>query len=163
VDQRAPQASSKQVLFRIDSPIDPSADGGAVVDSTGSVIGIATIPPQASAHDGFAIPMTLARSIAWDLITSGSAPYPSLGFDGARTEGTRDRDAGVRVLSVNTGPAKTAGLQKDDIIVAADGTATTSMAALIVHARERGAGNSVALQVLRNEKPISLTLTLSSG
>jgi S1-C subfamily serine protease len=164
VDQRAPQANAKQVLFRIDSPIDASADGGAIVDSTGSVIGIATIPPQASARDGFAIPMTLARSIAWDLITSGTAPYPALGFDGARTEGVRDRDAGVRVLSVSaTGPAALAGLHKDDIIIAADGTATSSMAALIVHARERGAGNPLALEVLRNEQPIAITLTLSSG
>jgi S1-C subfamily serine protease len=164
VDQRAPQANAKQVLFRIDSPIDASADGGAIVDSTGSVIGIATIPPHASARDGFAIPMTLARSIAWDLITSGTAPYPALGFDGARTEGVRDRDAGVRVLSVSaTGPAALAGLHKDDIIIAADGTATSSMAALIVHARERGAGNPLALEVLRKEQPIAITLTLSSG
>ena len=164
VDQRAPQSSSKQVLFRIDSPIDASADGGAVVDSTGAVIGIATIPPQASARDGFAIPMTLARSIAWDLITSGTTSYPSLGFEGARTEGVRDRDGGVRVLSVSAaGPAAIAGLHKDDIIIAADGTEVSSMAALIVHARERGAGNPMALDVLRNEQPIAINLTLSAG
>lgn len=164
VDQRAPLSSSNQVLFRIDSPIDPSADGGAVVDSTGAVIGIATIPPQASSRDGFVIPMSLARSVAWDLITSRTASYPSLGFEGARTEGVRDRDAGVRVLSVSSaGPAALAGLHKDDIVVAADGSPMTSMAALIVHARERGAGNSVALEVLRNEQPISIKLTLSSG
>ena len=161
VDQHAPLASPQQKLFRIDSPIDPSADGGAVVDSTGAVIGIATIPPQASARDGFAIPMGLARSIASDLISSGTASYPSLGFDGARTEGSRDRDAGVRVLSVSAaGPAAIAGLQKDDIVIAADGTSVTSMAALIVHARERGAGNSVALDVLRNEKSKTITLAL---
>jgi S1-C subfamily serine protease len=164
VDQRAPLASSKQALFRIDAPIDPSADGGAVVDSTGAVVGIATIPPQASARDGFAIPMSLARSIAWDLINSGTTSYPSLGFDGARTEGVRDRDAGVRVLSVSaSGPAAMAGLQKDDIVIAADGTPVTSMAALIMHARERGAGNPVALDVLRKEKQIAITLTLSSN
>ena len=92
------------------------------------------------------------------------APIRRSGFDGARTEGVRDRDAGVRVLSVNTtGPAAIAGLQKDDIVIAADGTSMTSMAALIVHARERGAGNPIALDVLRNEKQISITLTLSSG
>ena len=152
------------MLFRIDTPIVPSADGGAVVDSTGAVIGIATIPPQATARDGFAIPMSLARSIAWDLISSGTASYPSLGFDGARTEGVRDRDAGVRVLSVSaTGPAAIAGLHKDDIITAADGTPMTSMAALVVHARERKAGNIVALDVLRNEQPIAIKLTLSDG
>ena len=103
VDQRAPQGTTKQVLFRIDSSIDPSADGGAVVDSTGAVVGIATIPPQASARDGFAIPMTLARSIAGDLIKSGTTSYPSLGFEGARTPGVRDHDTGVRVLSVSCG------------------------------------------------------------
>lgn len=165
VDQRAPLASPKQALFRIDTPIDPSADGGAIVDSTGAVIGIATIPPHASARDGFAIPMSLARSIAWDLITSQThtATYPSLGFEGARTEGVRDRDAGVRVLSNPAGPAAIAGLQKDDIVIAADGTPMTSMAALIMHARERGAGNPVVLDVLRKEKEISITLTLSSN
>ena len=164
VDQRAAPASTTQVLFRIDTPIVPSADGGAVVDSTGAVVGIATVPPQATARDGFAIPMGLARSIASDLITSGTASYPSLGFEGARTEGFRDRDAGVRVLSVSAaGPAAIAGLQKDDIVIAADGTPVTSMAALIVHARERGTGNPVALDVLRNEKQKAITLTLSNG
>ncbi|MEO8693853.1 MAG: S1C family serine protease [Acidimicrobiales bacterium] len=162
VDQRAPLSSSRQALFRVDASIDPSADGGAVVDATGAVVGIATIPPQASARDGFAIPMSLARSIAWDLINSGTTTYPSLGFDGARTEGVRDRDAGVRVLNT-TGPATIAGLQKDDIVTAADGTPMTSMAALIMHARERGAGNPVVLDVLRKEKQISITLTLSSN
>jgi hypothetical protein len=34
------------------------------------------------------------------------------------------------------------------------------MAGLIVHARERGPGNPIALEVLRNERPISITLTL---
>jgi S1-C subfamily serine protease len=62
VDRRAPFAPSKQVLFRIDTPIDAVTDGGAIVDSTGAVIGIATIPPQASSRDGFAISMSLARS-----------------------------------------------------------------------------------------------------
>ena len=163
VDQRAPLASPNQVLFRIDTPIVVSADGGAIVDSTGAVIGIATIPPQASARDGFAIPMSLARSIAWDLIASKPASYPSLGFDGARTEGVRDRDAGVRVLSNTSGPAAIAGLRKDDIIIAADGTPMTSMTALVMHARERGGGDPIALDVLRNEKQISIKLTLSTG
>jgi len=163
VDQKAPQASWKQVLFRIETPIDASTDGGAIVDSTGAVIGIATIPPQAMSRDGFAIPMSLARAVAWDLITTGTASYPTLGFDGARTEGVRDRDGGVRVLSNPSGPAAAAGLRKDDIVVAADGKAMTSMTALVVHARERGAGTTVALDVLRNEQPVSLTLTLAAG
>ena len=164
VDQRAPFASSKQVLFRLDAHIDSSADGGAIVDSTGSVIGIATIPPQGSTRDGFAIPMSLARSIAWDLVNGKAIEYPSLGFDGARTEGVRDRDGGIRVLSVSSsGPATIAGLRKDDIIVTADGKQMTSMTALIVHARERGAGNTVALDVLRNEEPVVLTLTLGAS
>lgn len=162
VDQRAPQASARQLLFRIGSPIETSADGGAVVDSTGAVIGIATIPPQASSSDGFAIPMTLARSIAWELISTGRSTYPALGFDGARTSGSRDQ-TGVRVLSVNSsGPAATAGLRKDDIIVMADSASVSSMTALVVHARERGAGNQIAVDVLRNEKPMTLTLTLSA-
>ena len=163
VDQRAPQASATQTLFRIDSPIEATADGGAVVDSTGAVIGIATIPPQASSRDGFVIPMTLAKSVAWDLITVGSSTYPQLGFDGARTDGMRDQP-GVRVLSVNqTGLAAAAGLRKDDIVIAADGASLSSMTALIVHARERGTGNQMSLDILRNEKPMTISIALSTG
>ena len=73
----------------------------------------------------------------------------------------RDRDPGVRVLSLSVpGPATAAGLRKDDIITSADGTAVSSMAGLIVHARERDPGNPIVLEVLRNERPISITLTL---
>ena len=158
VDQRAPQASATQTLFRIDSPIEASADGGAVVDSTGAVVGIATIPPQAASRDGYAIPMTLARSIAWELITNGTSTYPVLGFDGARADGARDQ-TGVRVLSVHaSGPAVSAGLRKDDIVVAADGSSVSSMTALIVHVRDRGAGNQIALEILRNEKSMTINL-----
>jgi putative serine protease PepD len=163
VDQRTESANVAQVLFRIDSPIEATADGGAVVDSTGAVVGIATIPPQATADDGFAIPITLARSIAWELITTGKSSYPSFGFDGARTDGVRDQ-MGVRVRSVDAnGPAAGAGLRKDDIIVAADGSSISSMTALIVHVRERGVGNQIALDVLRNERPMSLSLALSAS
>ena len=163
VDQRAPQASATQTLFRIDSPIEASADGGAVVDNSGAVVGIATIPPQATSRDGFVIPMTLAKAVAWDLITSGTSTYPVLGFDGARTDGVRDQ-AGVRVLSVNgAGPAAAAGLRKDDIVLAADGSSVSSMTSLIVHALERGNGNQVTLDILRNEKPMTISLALSTG
>jgi S1-C subfamily serine protease len=162
VDERAPSASAAQVLFRIDSPIEPMADGGAIVDSTGAVVGIATIPPQATGRDGFAIPMTLARSVAWELITTGKSWYPSLGFDGARTDGARDQ-MGVRVRAVDaSGPAAGAGLRKDDIIIAADGSSVSSMTALIVHIRERGAGHPIALDVLRNERPLTISLALST-
>jgi S1-C subfamily serine protease len=162
VDERAPSASAAQVLFRIDSPIEPIADGGAIVDSTGAVVGIATIPPQATGRDGFAIPMTLARSVAWELITTGKSWYPSLGFDGARTDGARDQ-MGVRVRAVDaSGPAAGAGLRKDDIIIAADGSSVSSMTALIVHIRERGAGHPIALDVLRNERPLTISLALST-
>ena len=163
VDQRAPEASSPQTLFRIDSPIEATADGGAVVDSSGAVIGIATIPPHASSRDGFAIPMTLARSIAWELITNKTSTYPVLGFDGARADGARDQ-TGVRVLWVqSSGPAAAAGLRKDDIIVAADGSSVSSMTALIVHARDRGTGNQISLDVLRNEKSMTVNLALPTG
>ena len=150
------------MLFRIDASIDPSADGGAVVDSTGAVIGIATVPPQASARDGFAIPMTLARSIAWDLITSGTTVYPSLGFDGARTEGVRDRDAGVRVLNT-AGASILAGLHKDDIIVAADGQPMTSMTALVLRARERGAGTTSSRCPAQRATADAVKLTLTAS
>jgi len=157
------QAPSTQLLFRIDTPIDASTDGGAIVDSTGAVIGIATIPPQASSRDGFAIPMSLARAVAWDLIKTGTTSYPALGFNGARTEGVRDRDGGVRVLSSPSGPAAVAGLHKDDIVVAADGKAMTSMTALVLYAHDRGVGTTISLDVLRNEKQIALTLALTGG
>ncbi len=163
VDQRAPQASPTQMLFRIGSPIEATADGGAVVDNMGAVIGIATIPPQASGRDGFAIPMTLARSIAWELISTGKSTYPALGFDGARTTGERD-ETGVRVSSVSApGPASVAGLRKDDIIVRADGSSVSSMTAIVVHARERGGGNQIALDILRNEKPLTISLALPAS
>jgi S1-C subfamily serine protease len=37
------------------------------------------------------------------------------------------------------------------------------MTALVVYARERGAGTTVALDVLRNEQPLTVTLTLGDG
>ena len=74
---------------------------------------------------------------------------------------TDEKTGGILVISVNSlGPAKKAGIQVDDIIIAADGTDITGMSldeAISDHIKGP-AGTSVALTILRDGEEIEMTV-----
>ncbi len=73
-------------FIQTDAPINPGNSGGALVDSGGALVGINTAifsrnPEGASVGIGFAIPVSLARSVMEQIIRSGSVTRGFLGVE----------------------------------------------------------------------------------
>lgn len=164
---RSPQGDWLFDLVQTDAPISPGSSGGALLDSRGSVIGITTViaVSEVGAEGlGFAIPIEIARSVATDLLNHGSARHGRLGIEGASApmdmlpEGWL---SGVEVHNVEPGgPAETAGLARDDLIVGLDDTPVKSMADLVVKARLLDPGESVTIHLLRDGRLLELKLVV---
>jgi putative serine protease PepD len=153
--------------------INPGNSGGALVNASGQLIGInsaiASLGSSGSSTQsgnigiGFAIPVNEARSIAEQLISSGTATHPYLGVsskDGLVADGSAKRAAAVLTTVVAGTPADKAGLQAGDAIIAVDGNSIDGSLSLVAQVRERNVGDKVTLTVLRAGQTRTLTSTL---
>ncbi len=143
-------------MIRTDGAMASGCSGGAVVDRTGSVIGIAVSNlTTIEGPIGYATPIDVAKAVADELIGSGRIARSWLGIDGETV------DAGAVVRKVREGsPAEAAGLAADDVIVAIDGAAIASMADVVVHLRRQRPGDVIGLRVLRAGQPVDAVATL---
>ncbi|MFQ6171661.1 S1C family serine protease [Oryzobacter sp. R7] len=151
--------------------INPGNSGGALVNAGGQLVGInSSIASLGSSSGqsgnigiGFAIPVNEATSIAKQLIESGTATHAYLGVtpqDGSASDGSGSV-AGAEVTAIGDGtPAARAGLRVGDVITKVDGERVESALSLVGHVRERSAGSTVTLTVLRDGRSIELTATL---
>ena len=158
--------------IQIDAAINPGNSGGPLFDAQGRVIGItssiATLSQTSSQSGsiglGFAIPVNLAKNIASQLISTGSAKHAFLGVslqDGTATADGVTRQ-GALIQQVSSGsPASNAGLQVNDVIVAIDGKAVAGAESLTGYVRAMSAGQQATLTVVRGGKALDVTVTLA--
>jgi putative serine protease PepD len=157
--------------LQTDAAINPGNSGGPLVDATGAVIGvnsaIATLGSSAQTGSiglGFAIPINQTRKTADQLIKSGKATYPFLGV-------SLDMNySGVGALVANSGtsilpggPAAKAGIRAGDLIVKFENRAIDSPEQLIVAIRAMNVGDKVTLTYIRDNKEVTVTVTLVAG
>ncbi|GGL34076.1 trypsin-like peptidase domain-containing protein [Phycicoccus endophyticus] len=154
--------------------INPGNSGGALVNASGQLVGInssiaslgSSSSQSGSIGIGFAIPVTEVRSIAEQLIDTGTAQHAYLGVypqDGTASDGSATR-AGAEIAQVESGtPAEKAGLQKGDVIIALDGDPVDSAESLVGYVREQSVGSTVTLTVLRDGESIEVKATLAAA
>jgi serine protease Do len=158
-------------LIQTDAPISPGSSGGALANRDGEVIGInvAYLPPESGAESiGFAIPSDTATSVADQLIETGKVSSPYLGVSLAdltpeiAKEYGLDVDSGAVVLEVGPGtPADEAGLRAEDIIVGLDDTPIESSGDLLGALRDYHPGDTVQLQIVRDDNKQTFDVTLA--
>ncbi len=132
LEDRDPAASyAIEDFIQTDAVINPGNSGGPLVNLRGEVIGVNTaIASETGFYEGygFAIPINLARRVMRDLIRYGAVHRPVLGV---RIRDITPEDAEVYHLPTIAGvlvqdftgddsPARSAGLQRHDVIVAVD-------------------------------------------
>ncbi len=156
-------------LIQTDAAINPGNSGGALVNSQGKVIGINTVKIGATEVEGigFAIPSDDALPIIKELIENKKIVRPYIGLSGINVdEITAKRNnivVGIYVAQVyNNTPAKLAGIQKGDVIVAIDGTNVNTMEELNEIKNAKKIGDTVTLKINRAGKEIEVKVTLSS-
>jgi putative serine protease PepD len=157
-----------QGLIGTDRSLPPSADGGALINASGKVVGICLWADDMASDPwvGYAVPIDLAQRVGADLVQYGYARYAQLGVRGGDLSPDEAASLGVtggaRVMQVMPStPAANAGLQSSDVITELDGQPVTSMSALIVGLRDRQPGTTVQLSVLRNGMTRTLTVRLA--
>jgi S1-C subfamily serine protease len=152
-------------MIETDAKVAPEAVGGALVDGSGVVIGVTTTPAGEKGL-GFATPIDVAKSVAMDIIATGSAHHVWLGVKAtdldATTAKTLGVDGGAKLAAViGDSPAALAGLLVDDVITAIDGAPVSSMTALVLALRSHDPGDLVEIGYLRAGEPSTCTVTLT--
>jgi serine protease Do len=159
-------------FIQTDAPINPGNSGGPLVDLFGRVVGVNTAiesPTGFFSGAGFAIPIDLARKVAGDLIRFGEVHRPRLGVS-LQDVTAADADVyrlprveGAEVVSVALDmPARAAGIEIGDIILAVNGATVRSVTELQSRIALLHPGDRVTLQLHRYGDRLSRTVQLSS-
>jgi S1-C subfamily serine protease len=153
--------------IQTDAAINPGNSGGPLVDSTGAVVGINTairsigMGEGGSIGLGFAIPIDDARGIAEELIRTGTVTHAELGVNARSvSDGTTD---GAQVQNVQQGgAAEAAGILEGDVITRLAGRPIAGADELVVAFREHNPGDTVEVQLIREGRPLTVSVVLGS-
>ncbi|PWJ55213.1 putative serine protease PepD [Quadrisphaera granulorum] len=173
--QQQPDTNVVTNALQTDAAINPGNSGGPLVDASGQVIGVNSSIASTSDGSGqagsiglgFAIPGNEVSRVAKELIENGKAEHARLGIELAEQGGTATangitRQAAVVGNVVSGSAAASAGLKQGDAIVAVDKTPVTSAESLIAQIRSRAPGDTVTLQVVRNNQQQDITVQLGT-
>jgi serine protease Do len=160
-------ASGYYNFIQTDASINPGNSGGPLIDMTGHVVGMNTAIRQQANSIGFAIPINMIKELLPQLRSKGRVERSAIGVHVAsvRPEDVERlglmRQAGALVRHVVPGgPAATAGLRPDDVIVAFDGIDVVGPEKLRWQASLAGIGRTVKVRVARGQKYKDFEVTL---
>ena len=149
--------------IQTDAAINPGNSGGPLVNIRGEVIGINSAIASSTgfyAGYGFAIPVTLAKQVMDDLIAFGKVRRSVIGVAINDATAADAKAAGLSEVTgvlveaysfdpVEQSPAKVAGIEPGDVIVAADGKPTDRVSTLQRIVRTHKPGETVPFEVMR--------------
>ena len=162
-----------QNFIQTDASINPGNSGGALVNLNGELIGIntASFNPRGSMAGNiglsFAIPTSLARTVMGQLVATGAVRRGTLGLESqdidarlAQGLGLADTRGAVVTRVFADSAADTAGLKPGDVIVSANGQRIDNRDALRNFEGLQTVGGRVALDILRDGKPLQRSAAL---
>ena len=158
-------------FIQTDAAINRGNSGGALVNLSGQLVGINSwIATQngGSAGLGFAIPTNLAEPIMVSLLEDGHVARGWLGISMQSLDDPKLAESlgatgsqGIVVADVGAGsPAEAGGLEPGDVIEQLDDVKIDSMGRLRTEVARRPAGKVVRVDVLRNGRSKTLSVTL---
>src|SRR5947199_1098909 len=153
-------------FIQTDASINPGNSGGPLLNLDGKVIGINTAIVAAGQGIGFSIPINQAKEVMRQLIASGRVVRGWLGIaiqdvtdELAGTFGVKE---GVLVAEVmKGGPAEAAGVRQGDVIVELNGAPIKEVPELQRRVAAVAPGQPVRLKVIRERKPVALSVTVT--
>ncbi len=169
--QNSEAAAPLEHFIQTDAAINPGNSGGPLVNLRGEAIGINSAiasPTGTYSGYGFAVPIRLAKRVADDLITYGTVHRPRLAVQIKDVEpadievfGLPGADGSV-VTVVQDGPARQAGVQAGDVIVAVDGQRVRDTGDLMERIALMNPGDRVSLDIVRYGDRRSIQVTLGA-
>ncbi|MEH6530203.1 MAG: outer membrane-stress sensor serine endopeptidase DegS [Photobacterium frigidiphilum] len=163
----------RQDFLQTDAAINEGNSGGALVNTRGELVGINTASFQQATDIetygiSFAIPYELTHKIMKKLIADGRVIRGYIGIDGREINPVMarlydaDQVSGIIVMGMDpNGPATKAGFKAQDILVEIDGKPVTDMRNVLDIVTELRPGSTVAMKVLRNGKPLVLSVLIA--
>jgi len=155
-------------VIQTDAALNPGNSGGPLVDSRGRVIGVNTATILPAQGLCFAIAIDTAKFVASRLIRFGRVRRSYIGMAGQNVPILRKivhfyslaNSGGVLVVSMDDGsPAKKAGLQEGDIIIAFSGEKIEGIDELHRLLTEEKVGISQVITVIRRTEKLDLGIT----
>ena len=161
-------------FIQTDAAINPGNSGGPLLNLRGQVVGVNTAIASSTGFNqgyAFAIPANLVQRVIKDLAEYGHVRRPLLGVS---INDITQEDAEVFQLPEISGvliedfspedsPAKTAGLQRGDVIVALGGKKVDHVGQLQRLIAEHKPGENVALRVIRYGVPHTFSVALEQA
>ena len=157
-------------FIQTDAAINPGNSGGALVDASGSLVGVNSAIYSRSGGSmgiGFAIPVSIARQVFDQIITTGSVTRGWIGvevqdltselaesFKLPSTEGTLI--AGV----LKNGPADRGGIKPGDILVGVEGKPVTDSSSMLNLVAALQPGKQATLRLIRGGNEVKLKITV---
>jgi len=150
-------------FIQTDAAINPGNSGGALVDTSGHLIGINTAIYSRSGGSqgiGFAIPVSLARQVMEQIITTGKVSRGWLGVSARDViHESTGAAAGAALVGIQRGgPAHRAGLRPGDTVVSINGREIADTAALINETASLSPGIKAQFKILRDGESIALDI-----
>ncbi|GIU41219.1 outer membrane-stress sensor serine endopeptidase DegS [Shewanella sairae] len=160
-------------FLQTDAAINAGNSGGALIDTTGQLIGINTAAFQIGGEGGghginFAIPIKLAHSIMGKLIKNGRVIRGALGIGGdavgpvmAQILNIPDL-TGVMITEIDpNGPAAKAKLRPRDVITKFEGESIPGVEMLMDRIAETPPGKQVMMTVIREGKSYEVPVVIA--
>lgn len=159
-------------FIQTDAAVNPGNSGGALVDLSGSLIGINTAiatPTGSYAGYAFAVPSNLVKKVMEDIIEYGIVQRGILGVtikdidkDLADKIGIQSLEGAYINSIVNGSSAEEAGLKEGDIIIEINGVkilGATSLQEQVAHYRP---GDQLSIKAIRNKQSKSFSAQLKN-
>ena len=144
--------------IRLDLNVFPTSDGGAVINTAGELIGVATTALSRIA--GLAIPTAAIERVAGQILTRGHVARAYIGV-GLQPVELPEHHKGLIVLSLETGgPAAKAGVLVGDIFVAVGGRAVAETEDLQGALESTAPGQTVEAEILRGGDSRKIKITV---
>ncbi len=156
-------------FIQTDAAINPGNSGGALVDAAGHLIGINTAIFSKSGGSqgiGFAIPMSLAKTVMADIIEHGRPLRGWLGVEAhaitptiAKTLGLKNTEGVIVAGVMRNGPAHKAGLNPGDVIRAIDGKPIKDASDALIAISGHRPNTQVRITIWRDGKTMDIIVT----
>ena len=168
---RQPDPDSPLVYVQTDTPINPGNSGGALVNANGDLVGINTFILSSSGGNqglGFAIPEGVVASAYPQLVKFGHIHQPAIGalvqtITPELAAALRlKRDFGVIISDISPGgPADTAGIKIQDVVLSVDGVAISSLPQFAQSLYLHKTGDHAAIDILRGADRLKINVGLA--
>lgn len=163
---------SVESFIQTDAAVNPGNSGGALVSTSGQLIGINTaIASNTGSYTGysFAIPVNIVRKIVADLLEFGEAQRGFIGIQIQDVDSKLAKDnnlaqvKGVYVkMPMEGGAAEKAGIKPGDVIVKIADREVNNVPELQEQVSRYRPGDKIAVTVIRDNKESVLSLILKN-